>query len=139
MWDIKADCVFPCATQNEISIDDAQNIINNQVKLLAEGANMPLSNGALDIIMDSNILYAPGKASNAGGVAISGLEMAQNHMGVYWDKHQLDQNLRRIMKEIHNKCRDAAEKYSNPFNYHDGSNIAGFIKVADSIIAEGIV
>lgn len=103
LWDIEADCVFPCATQNEVQEKDAQNLVDNGIQLIAEGANMPLTSDALEIIRDSDILYAPGKASNAGGVAISGLEMTQNKMGVYWSRDRVSSELENIMERIHGK------------------------------------
>ncbi|MGK7397048.1 MAG: NADP-specific glutamate dehydrogenase [Candidatus Cyclobacteriaceae bacterium M3_2C_046] len=139
LWDIPVECAFPCATQNEIKEKDAQNLVKNKVQLLAEGANMPLTAEASQVILDSQILYAPGKASNAGGVAVSGLEMTQNHMGIYWDKPQLDERLQSIMKNIHTKCLNTAGNYGLKNNYLAGANIAGFLKVADSMVAEGIV
>ena len=139
LWDIKADCAFPCATQNEISKQDAKNLVNNEVKLLAEGANMPLTAEAAEIIQDSPMLYAPGKASNAGGVAISGLEMTQNHMGVYWEKNQIKGRLQQIMKDIHDDCLLTAKQYGFENNYNYGATIAGFNKVADAMISEGVI
>lgn len=139
LWKIKADCVFPCATQNEINEIDAHNLVNNGVMLIAEGANMPCSNKAIDIIQNSNILYAPGKAANAGGVAVSGLEMTQNRMGVYWTSEDVDQHLRKIMKYIHGVCLKTAEDYNMPNNYLAGANIHSFLKVAEAMKAQGFV
>ncbi len=139
IWDIKADCAFPCATQNEVQQKDAQNLVDNGIALIAEGANMPLTAEATEIVRDSEILYAPGKASNAGGVAISGLEMTQNKMGVYWSRERVSSELENIMERIHNKCLDAAHEYDLGNDYQAGANIAGFKKVADSMIAQGVI
>lgn len=139
LWDLKADFAFPCATQNEINAKDAQHLVKNNVRLIAEGANMPLSSEALKIIQDSDILYAPGKATNAGGVATSGLEMSQNQMGYYWTRKQVGHRLKHIMKNIHDECLQAAERYDEEGNYLAGANIAGFVKVADAMIAEGVI
>ncbi len=138
MWDIEADCAFPCATQNELQEKDAQNLVDNSIVLMAEGANMPLTSGALEIVRDADVLYAPGKASNAGGVAISGLEMTQNKMGVYWSREKVSSELENIMERIHKKCLNTAEEYDTGNNYLAGANIAGFKKVADSMISQGI-
>ncbi len=139
IWDIEADFAFPCATQNELNEKDAQNMLNNGIRLIAEGANMPLTANALKLVLDSDILYAPGKATNAGGVATSGLEMSQNQMGYYWTREEVGYQLQHIMKNIHDECLQSAQKYDLGKNYLAGANIAGFIKVADSMIAEGVV
>ncbi|MEQ8359206.1 MAG: NADP-specific glutamate dehydrogenase [Cytophagales bacterium] len=139
LWDNKADCAFPCATQNEIGTKDANNIVKNGIKLLAEGANMPLTAEAVEIILDNKIAYAPGKASNAGGVATSGLEMTQNRLGMYWEAAEVETRLKLIMKGIHNSCLEASKKYGMEGNYMAGANIAGFTKVADAMLAQGIV
>ncbi len=139
IWDITADCAFPCATQNELNANDAQNLVKNGVKLLAEGANMPTTPEAIEVALNNGIMYAPGKASNAGGVATSGLEMSQNYAGVYWTSEEVDAKLKEIMKNIHNLCIETADKYGYKGNYMAGANIAGFIKVADAMVAEGIL
>lgn len=139
LWELKADCAFPCATQNEVNQKDAENMVKNKVTLLAEGANMPCSPEAISILVDGGILYAPGKASNAGGVATSGLEMVQNYSGARWSNKKVDERLKEIMKEIHDSCLHAAEKYGTGNNYQAGANIAGFVKVGDSMIAQGII
>lgn len=139
LWDHKADCAFPCATQNEINGKDAQNLIRNGVGLVAEGANMPSMPEAIDVFLDKKILYAPGKASNAGGVAVSGLEMAQNSMRLSWPKEEVDGRLRLIMKSIHKTCLDAAEEYGMPGNYLAGANIGGFVKVVNAMLDQGLV
>ncbi len=139
LWDNKADCAFPCATQNEIGTKDANNIVKNGIKLLAEGANMPLTAEAIEIILDNKIAYAPGKASNAGGVATSGLEMTQNRLGMYWEATEVETRLKLIMKGIHQSCLDASKQYGMEGNYMVGANIAGFTKVADAMLAQGVV
>ena len=139
LWDIKADCAFPCATQNEINGKDALNLVKNGVGLVAEGSNMPSTPEAIDVFLDKKVLYAPGKASNAGGVAVSGLEMAQNSMRLNWPKEEVDGRLRLIMKNIHRTCLDAAEEYGMPGNYQAGANIASFVKVVNAMLDQGLV
>ena len=139
IWAHKADCAFPCATQNEINGNDADNLVKAGVQLVAEGANMPSTPEAINVFRDNGLIYAPGKASNAGGVATSGLEMVQNYTGISWTKEEVDKKLQSIMKNIHDSCLHAAEKYSSGNNYMAGANVAGFIKVADSMIAQGII
>jgi len=139
IWDINADLAFPCATQNEINAQDAQNLVKNGIKLLAEGANMPTTPEAIEVLVENHIKYAPGKASNAGGVATSGLEMVQNYGGIYWSSEEVDTKLKSIMKNIHDNCLKTAAKYGRPGDYMAGANIAGFIKVADAMIAEGVL
>ena len=139
LWNHKADCAFPSATQNEINAKDAQNLVNNGVKLISEGANMPSTPEAIDIFLENKLLYAPGKASNAGGVAVSGLEMAQNSMRLSWPREEVDSRLKNIMKSIHQSCLDAATEYGVPGNYMAGANIAGFIKVVNAMLDQGLV
>ena len=139
LWERKADCVFPCATQNEINAKDAQNLMQNGVILVCEGADMPCSTKAVDIFLDKGILYGPGKAANAGGVAVSGLEMAQNSMRLSWPREEVDERLKIIMKSIHQICLDVAVEYGFPGNYLVGSNIAGFIKVVNAMLDQGVV
>lgn len=139
LWNHKADCAFPSATQNEINAKDAANLIRNGVTLVAEGANMPSMPEAVDIFLDNQILYAPGKASNAGGVAVSGLEMSQNGMRINWPREEVDNRLKGIMKSIHQSCIDAAEEYGKPGNYVAGANIAGFVKVVNAMLDQGLV
>ena len=139
LWNHKADCAFPCATQNEINEKDAQNLVNNGVTLVCEGANMPSTPEAINIFIDNNLLYSPGKASNAGGVAVSGLEMAQNSMRLNWPREEVDSRLRMIMKSIHHSCLDAAAEYGVPGNYMAGANIAGFVKVVNAMLDQGLV
>ena len=139
LWNHKADCAFPSATENEINKDDAQNLVNNGVSLVSEGANMPSTPEAIDIFLDNKLLYAPGKASNAGGVAVSGLEMAQNSMRLNWPREEVDSRLKMIMKSIHQSCLDAAAEYGVPGNYMVGANIAGFLKVVNAMLDQGLV
>jgi glutamate dehydrogenase (NADP+) len=139
MWNIKADCAFPCATQNEINEKDANNLIKNGLKLLCEGANMPTTIEAINLLIDNGVMYSPGKASNAGGVATSGLEMTQNYMGANWTRAEVDIKLHEIMKNIHQTCLAAAKEYGKPGNYLVGANIAGFLKVAKAMQAQGVV
>lgn len=139
LWNHKADCAFPCATQNEINGKDAKNLLNNGVYMVTEGANMPTTLDGMNIFLDSGILYSPGKASNAGGVAVSGLEMSQNSMRYGWTREEVDNRLRMIMHEIHKSCVDAAERFGSPGNYVDGANIAGFLKVAHAMMDQGLV
>jgi glutamate dehydrogenase (NADP+) len=139
LWDHKADCAFPCATENEINEKDAQNLVKNGVTLIAEGANMPSTPEAIDVFLDNKLLYAPGKASNAGGVAVSGLEMAQNSMRLNWPREEVDSRLKMIMKSIHQSCLDAAAEYGVPGNYMAGANIAGFMKVVNAMLDQGLV
>jgi len=139
LWNIKADCAFPSATQNEISGKDAQNLIKNGVYVVAEGANMPTAPEGVDVFLDARILFAPGKAANAGGVATSGLEMSQNSMRLSWPREEVDSRLHQIMKSIHKTCVDAAAAYGTPGNYVHGANIGGFLKVARGMMEQGIV
>jgi glutamate dehydrogenase (NADP+) len=139
LWHHKADCAFPCATQNEINGKDAENLIQNGVQLVAEGANMPSTPEAVDLFLESKILYAPGKAANAGGVAVSGLEMSQNGMRLNWPREEVDNRLKLIMKSIHHACITAAAAYGSPGNYVVGANIAGFVKVVNAMLDQGVV
>lgn len=139
LWDFRADCAFPCATQNEVNEKDATNLVRNGVKLLAEGANMPTTIEGINVLIDNGVIYAPGKASNAGGVATSGLEMTQNFMGTYWPAKDVDERLQHIMRSIHDTCLAAAKEYGKPGNYLAGANIAGFVKVAKAMQAQGVV
>ena len=139
LWNHKADCAFPSATENEINPKDALNLINNGVNLVCEGANMPSTPEAINVFVDKKILYAPGKASNAGGVAVSGLEMAQNSMRLNWPAEEVDRRLKMIMKNIHQTCLDAAADYNEPGNYMAGANIAGFSKVVNAMLDQGLV
>ena len=137
-WSIKCDVALPCATQNEINLNDAKNLINNGCICVAEGANMPTETDAVHEFINSKILFGPGKAANAGGVAVSGLEMSQNSMRISWTKEEVDNRLNQIMKDIHSQCTEYG-KEGDFINYVKGANIAGFIKVADSMIDQGVV
>jgi glutamate dehydrogenase (NADP+) len=139
LWNHKADCAFPSATQNEINAKDAQNLVNNGVILVCEGANMPTALEGVDIFLDHKLLFAPGKAANAGGVSVSGLEMTQNSMRLTWTRQEVDQRLRMIMHSIHKTALEASERYGTPGNYVNGANIAGFVKVVDAMIDQGLV
>lgn len=139
LWAHKADCAFPSATQNEINGRDAENLVAGKVSLVCEGANMPTMPDAVDILHDKNVLFAPGKAANAGGVAVSGLEMAQNSMRLSWPRKEVDDRLKHIMKSIHRTCLDAAAEYGVDGNYVAGANIAGFVKVVDAMLDQGLV
>jgi glutamate dehydrogenase (NADP+) len=139
LWNHKADCAFPSATQNEINVKDAQNLVDNGVYVISEGANMPTVPEGVDIFLDNKLLYAPGKAANAGGVATSGLEMCQNSMRLSWTREEVEAKLKHIMQSIHTACLNAAEEYGTPGNYVNGANIAGFVKVADAMMDQGIV
>lgn len=138
-WGVKVDCAFPCATQNEIDGNDAKTLVANGVKLVAEGANMPTTIDGVNTFQAAKILYAPGKASNAGGVATSGLEMSQNSERLSWSREEVDEKLHNIMINIHNNAYDTAEKYGLKGNYVAGANIAGFVKVATAMMAQGLV
>ncbi len=139
LWDIQADCAFPSATQNEVSHKDAANLVRNSVQLVSEGANMPTTLEGVKIFLDAGILYGPAKAANAGGVATSGLEMSQNSMRLSWTREEVDDRLHKIMIAIHRNCYDTAEKYGTPGNLVNGANIAGFLKVADAMMDQGLV
>jgi glutamate dehydrogenase (NADP+) len=139
LWDHRADCAFPSATQNEINAKDAANLLRNRVYVVAEGANMPTTLDGVRQFLDAKILYGPGKAANAGGVATSGLEMSQNSMRLSWAREEVDQRLHTIMKAIHRNCQHTAEAFGTPGNYVNGANIAGFLKVADAMMDQGLV
>ncbi|MBW8035136.1 MAG: NADP-specific glutamate dehydrogenase [Planctomycetes bacterium] len=138
-WDIKCDCAFPSATQNEIDGNDAKTLIANGCTVVSEGANMPSTPEAVEQFVAKKTLYGPGKAANAGGVAVSGLEMSQNSQRLSWTSEAVDQKLQDIMAAIHQQCFDAAEEYGVPGNYVAGANIAGFVKVADAMLDQGLV
>ena len=139
LWSHEAYAAFPCATQNEISLGDAKNLLAGGVQVVSEGANMPTVAAGVELFVEKKILYGPGKAANAGGVAVSGLEMAQNSMRYNWHREEVDERLRMIMGDIHAACVDAAERFGTPGNYVNGANIAGFLKVADAMIDQGVV
>ncbi len=140
-WGVSGDIAFPCATQNEINIDDAKIMIKNGISAVCEGANMPSYKAAIDAFQDANVLFAPSKAANAGGVAVSGLEMTQNSMRLSWEREELDGRLRKIMNNIHQNCVRYGEndRGNNQTDYVKGANIAGFIKVADAMLAYGVM
>jgi glutamate dehydrogenase (NADP+) len=138
-WSVTCDCAFPSATQNEISGADAKKLLAGGCYVVAEGANMPSMPEAVDLFVEKKILYGPGKAANAGGVATSGLEMSQNSMRLSWSREEVDRKLNQIMVAIHKQCRDASEEYGQPGNYVMGANIAGFTKVADAMLDQGLV
>ena len=137
-WHIPAEIALPCATQNELDGDDARTLVANGVVCVAEGANMPSTLEAVDVFLDSGTLYAPGKASNAGGVATSGLEMSQNALRLAWHHAEVDERLHAIMKDIHANCVRHGKREDGSVNYVDGANIAGFVKVADAMLAQGV-
>ena len=139
IWNHKADCAFPSATQNEINAKDAQHLLANGVYVVSEGANMPTVLDGVRQFIDAKILYGPAKAANAGGVATSGLEMSQNSMRLSWSREEVDERLHRIMKAIHKACWETAGQFGTPGNYVNGANIAGFLKVADSMMDQGLV
>jgi glutamate dehydrogenase (NADP+) len=139
LWNHKADCAFPSATQNEINGKDAANLVKNGVYVVSEGANMPTTIDGVNIFLDAKILYGPGKAANAGGVATSGLEMSQNAMRLGWTREEVDSRLHMIMKSIHKTCVTMADRFGTPGNYVNGANIGGFMKVADAMMDQGVV
>lgn len=138
-WHIPCDCAFPSATENELSGEDAKILLKNKCSLVAEGANMPSTPEAVELFLSKKILYGPGKAANAGGVAVSGLEMAQNSMHVTWTRKEVDSRLQEIMTSIHQQCYETADEYGQAGNLVVGANIAGFVKVADAMLDQGLV
>jgi glutamate dehydrogenase (NADP+) len=138
-WEVKVDVALPCATQNELGKADAETLVKNGIICLTEGANMPCTPEAVEVFQKAGILFAPGKASNAGGVATSGLEMSQNSMRMSWSSEEVDKHLHNIMISIHSACVTAAKEAGHPGNYVMGANIAGFKKVADAMMAQGLV
>jgi glutamate dehydrogenase (NADP+) len=139
LWNIKADCAFPSATQNEINGPDAANLIKNGIILVSEGSNMPTTPEGVALFIEHKLLYGPGKAANAGGVSVSGLEMTQNSQRLSWTREEVDNRLRIIMHSIHTTCWEAAEQVGYPGNYVVGANVAGFVKVVDAMLDQGIV
>ncbi len=139
LWTHKADCAMPSATQNEINEKDANNLVKAGVRLVCEGANMPSTPAAIDVFLDNGVLYGPSKAANAGGVAVSGLEMAQNSMRLSWPRDEVETRLKQIMHSIHSTCIDAASEYGMDGNYLVGANIAGFVKVVNAMLDQGLV
>lgn len=138
-WGVKVDIALPCATQNELDENDAKELVKNGCKYVAEGANMPTTIAGVKVFQEGGILYAPGKASNAGGVATSGLEMTQNSMRLPWSREEVDEKLHSIMKNIHHTCVETAKEYGTPGNYVNGANIGGFLKVANAMLNQGVV
>jgi len=138
-WEVKVDVALPCATQNELNGDDARTLLKNGCMCIVEGSNMSSTPEAVKVFVDNNTLFSPGKASNAGGVATSGLEMSQNSIRMNWTREEVDQKLHTIMINIHNSCLNASNEFGTPGNYVNGANIAGFIKVDDSMIDQGLV
>jgi glutamate dehydrogenase (NADP+) len=138
-WSVPCECAFPCATQNEISGEDAKTLLDNGCFVVSEAANMPTAPAGVDLFLAKKILYGPGKAANAGGVAVSGLEMSQNSMRLPWPRNEVDQRLRQIMATIHKNALNAAAEYDQPGNLVIGANIAGFVKVADAMLDQGVV
>jgi glutamate dehydrogenase (NADP+) len=138
-WAVKAEVALPCATQNELNGDDAKELVKNGCMCICEGANMPTTLDGVKVFLDAKVLYSPGKASNAGGVATSGLEMSQNSMRLPWPKEEVDHRLHQIMRSIHHTCLETAEKYGTSGNYVNGANIAGFLKVANAMMDQGLV
>ena len=139
IWTVKCDIALPCATQNDINLDDAKILVENGTTVIGEGANMPCTNEAVKYFLEKGLLVAPAKAANAGGVATSALEMSQNSMRLFWTFEEVDEKLQIIMKNIFKVSKDAAENYGAPGNYVIGANIAGFLKVADAMVSQGIV
>ena len=138
-WSVPCDIALPCATQNELNLKDAKTLVKNGCICVSEGANMPSTNKAIEFFLKSKILYAPGKASNAGGVATSGLEMTQNSLRYNWSREEVDEKLREIMLKIHNSCLKHGKEKDGYINYVKGANIAGFVKVADAMLAQGVI
>jgi glutamate dehydrogenase (NADP+) len=138
-WEVKCDIALPCATQNELGKEDAANLVKNGVICVAEGANMPSTPEAIEIFLENKILFAPGKAVNAGGVATSGLEMSQNSMKLSWPKHEVDERLHQIMRSIHESCVKYGKDKEGYVNYVKGANVAGFLKVANAMLDQGVV
>ncbi len=139
LWQVKCDVALPSATQNEIGGEDADHLVKNGCYCVSEGANMPSTPEAISVFLESKMLFGPGKAANAGGVAVSGLEMSQNSMRLSWSREEIDRKLQEIMKAIHKASLEAAEAYGTPGNYVNGANIAGFLKVADAMLDQGVV
>jgi glutamate dehydrogenase (NADP+) len=138
-WSVKVDVALPCATQNELDENDAKELVKNGCICVTEGANMPTTIAGFKVFQEAKVLFSPGKASNAGGVATSGLEMSQNSMRLPWPKEEVDARLRQIMVNIHQTCMETAERFGQPGNYVVGANIAGFLKVANAMLEQGLV
>ena len=138
-WDIPCDCAFPSATQNEITGEDAKILVKNGCRVVSEGANMPTDLEGTKVFLENHVLFGPGKAANAGGVAVSGLEMAQNSQHTYWTRGEVDARLQLIMRAVHDQACEAAEEYGLAGNYVAGANIAGFVKIGDAMLDQGVV
>ena len=139
LWNVDVDVALPCATQNEINGEEAKMLVANKVMAVAEGANMPCTPEAVEVFLNNGVMFAPGKASNAGGVATSGLEMSQNSLRYNWTREEVDAKLDQIMVDIHKNAFETAEKYGMSGNYVAGANIAGFLKVAEAMTAQGLI
>jgi glutamate dehydrogenase (NADP+) len=139
VWNVPVDVALPCATQNELDEKDAEALVKNRCSAVSEGANMPTTPDAVKVFLTNDVLYGLGKAANAGGVATSGLEMSQNSLRLSWTRQEVDQRLHGIMRSIHKVCMETAKEYDTPGNYVNGANIAGFLKVADSMLDQGVV
>ena len=139
VWNVKVDVALPCATQNELNADDAKALVENGCFCVSEGANMPTTPNGVKVFLENKVLYGLGKAANAGGVAVSGLEMSQNSLRLSWTREEVDERLHNIMISIHKASIEAAEKYGHPGNYVVGANIAGFLKIADTMMDQGVV
>ncbi|MDE6825161.1 MAG: glutamate dehydrogenase, partial [Paramuribaculum sp.] len=138
-WEQKVDIALPCATQNEVSGEDARNLVENGVEMVAEVSNMGCTPEAIDTFLEARVTYAPGKAVNAGGVATSGLEMTQNAMHLQWSAEEVDAKLHTIMRDIHTQCVKYGREEGNYINYMKGANIAGFMKVANAMMGQGVI
>ena len=138
-WDVKCDIALPCATQNELQEEDAKALVDNGCICVGEGANMPCTPEAVEVFQKAKILFSPGKASNAGGVATSGLEMSQNSIRYSWTSEEVDKKLHEIMNDIHSRCVEFGTEDDGYVDYVKGANIAGFVKVADAMLAQGVV
>jgi len=138
-WEVPVDIAIPCATQNELDIDDAKNLVRNGVKILTEAANMPCTPEAVHYFQENKVIFAPGKAANAGGVSTSGLEMTQNSMRLKWSREKVDEELHTIMRSIHEQCVTHGEREDGYIDYVKGANVAGFVKVATAMLEQGVV
>jgi glutamate dehydrogenase (NADP+) len=138
-WSVNCDIALPCATQNELNLEEAKQLISNQIMVVAEGANMPTTPDAMQALQNAKVLFAPGKASNAGGVATSGLEMSQNSLRLSWTREEVDEKLKKIMDDIHASCLEYGTRDDGYVDYVKGANIAGFVKIADAMLAQGVV
>ena len=139
MWGVNVDVALPCATQNELNGSEAQMLVDNSVIAVGEGANMPCTPEAVEVFQKNGVLFAPGKASNAGGVATSGLEMSQNSLRLSWTRQEVDEKLEAIMVNIHKNASETAKQYGREGDYVFGANVAGFLKVAEAMTAQGVV